>query len=94
MGRQPRHLGYRAPALLLGNLDRAVLFRRFIERRTALQMIAGALPGAFIGSLLPGAMPAWVLQVLLVALTLLAIARACNGCAMTCRARAWRRPRS
>lgn len=53
-----------------------MLFRRFIDRGTALPMIAGALPGAFIGSLLPGAMPAWVLQVLLVALTLLAIARA------------------
>ncbi len=65
-----------APALLLGNLHRAVLFRRTIDRSKALIMIAGALPGAFIGGLLAGAMPAWVLQVLLVALAAVAIARA------------------
>ena len=69
-------LAITAPALLLGNLHRAVLFRHAIDRSTALLMIAGALPGAFIGGLLAGAMPAWVLQVLLVALTVLSIARA------------------
>jgi uncharacterized protein len=69
-------LAITAPALLLGNLHRAVLFRRFIQRSIAVRMIAGAVPGAFAGGLLAGAMPAWVLQVMLVALTLLSIARA------------------
>lgn len=69
-------LAITAPALLLGNLHRASLFRRSIDWGTALRMIAGALPGAFVGGLIAGAMPAWVLQVTLVGLTLLAVARA------------------
>ncbi len=69
-------LGITAPALLLGNLHRAVLFRRFIDRSIAARMVVGAVPGAFLGGLLAGAMPAWVLQVMLVGLTLLSIARA------------------
>lgn len=69
-------LGITAPALLLGNLHRAVLFRKLIDRSIATRMIVGAVPGAFVGGLLAGAMPAWVLQVMLVLLTLLSIARA------------------
>lgn len=69
-------LAITAPALLLGNLHRASLFRQSIAWGTALRMIAGALPGAFVGGLLAGALPAWALQVTLVGLTLLAIARA------------------
>jgi len=69
-------LAITAPALLIGNLHRAVLFRKFIDRRVAALMIAGALPGAFVGGLLAGAVPAWALHVFLVVLTLLAIARA------------------
>ena len=69
-------LGITAPALLLGNLHRAVLFRKFIERGIATRLVAGAVPGAFVGGLLAEAMPAWVLQVMLVTLTLLSLARA------------------
>lgn len=69
-------LGITAPALLLGNLHRAVLFRKFIERSIAARVIVGAVPGAFVGGLLAGAMPAWLLHVMLVGLTLLSIARA------------------
>src|SRR4051812_29179882 len=69
-------LAITAPALLIGNLHRAVLFRRFIDRRVAGLMIAGALPGAFVGGLLAGVVPGWALQVFLVALTAVAIARA------------------
>ena len=69
-------LAITAPALLLGNLHRAILFRRAIHRPIALLMIAGALPGAFVGGLLAGTIPAWGLHVFLVGLTLLAIARA------------------
>ena len=69
-------LAITAPALLLGNLHRAVLFRRAIDRSVALRMVMGAVPGAFVGGLLAGALPEWTLQVMLVGLTALAIARA------------------
>jgi uncharacterized membrane protein YfcA len=69
-------LAITAPALLLGNLHRAVLFRRSIDRSIATRMILGAVPAAFIGGLLAGELPAWTLQVLLVGLTALSIARA------------------
>lgn len=69
-------LAITAPALLLGNLHRAALFRRHVDRGIALRMIAGAVPGAFLGGLLAGVMPEWVLQAMLVALTVMAIAKA------------------
>ena len=69
-------LAITAPALLLGNLHRAVLFRRWIDRGVATRMILGAVPGAIVGGLLAGRLPEWVLHVLLVAITLLSIARA------------------
>lgn len=69
-------LAITAPALLLGNLHRAVLFREAIDRNVALRMVMGAVPGAFMGGLLAGALPEWTLQVMLVGLTGLAIARA------------------
>ena len=69
-------LAITAPALLAGNLHRALLFRKHIERSIALRMVAGAVPGAFLGGMLAGVMPAGVLQIMLVALTLLSIARA------------------
>ncbi len=69
-------LAITAPALLLGNAHRAVLFRRAIDRGVALRMTLGAVPGAFAGGLLAGALPEWTLQIMLVVLTGLAIARA------------------
>jgi uncharacterized membrane protein YfcA len=69
-------LAITAPALLLGNLHRALLFRRFLDRSIAARVIVGAVPGSFIGGLLAGAMPAWVIHVMLVGLTALTIARA------------------
>ncbi len=69
-------LAITTPALLLGNLHRATLLRAHIDRPTALRMIAGAIPGAVLGGLLAGVMPAWILRVLLIALTTLAIAKA------------------
>jgi uncharacterized membrane protein YfcA len=69
-------LAITAPALLLGNLHRAALYWRAIDRPVAARMIAGAVPASFIGGLLAGAMPAWLLQAALVGLTLMAIARA------------------
>lgn len=69
-------LAITAPALLLGNLHRAVLFRRFIDRGIAMRVVLGAIPGAFLGGLLAGAIPPWAIASLLVGLTLVAIARA------------------
>ena len=69
-------LAVTAPALLFGNLHRAVLYRRVIDRSIALRMIAGALPGAFVGGLLAGATPSWLLNGIMVVLTALALARA------------------
>lgn len=69
-------LAITAPALLLGNLHRAVLFRRFINRAVATRMILGAVPGAFVGGFLAGKLPEWALHVLLVGLTAVSVARA------------------
>jgi hypothetical protein len=69
-------LAITAPALLLGNLHRAVLFRRSIDRGVAARMILGAVPGAFAGGFLAGRLPEWMLHVLLVGITALSVARA------------------
>lgn len=69
-------LAITAPALLIGNLHRAILFRRLIDRPVAVRMIVGAVPGAFVGGLLAGRLPEWVLHVLLVGITALSVARA------------------
>lgn len=54
-------LAWTAPALLLGNLHRVVLYRRHVDRRAAGLMILGAVPTAFAAGLLSASMPAWVL---------------------------------
>lgn len=69
-------LAVTAPALLLGNVHRAFLFRKDVDRRMALRLVAGALPGAFAGGLLAGVASPVVLHVLLVGLTALSIAKA------------------
>lgn len=69
-------LAITAPALLFGNLHRAALFRRAIDRGLAARMIAGAVPGSIVGGLLAGVMPGWGLQAILVGLTALSIAKA------------------
>ena len=69
-------LAITAPALLLGNLHRALLFRSALDRGIAARVIVGAVPASFIGGLLAGAVPEWVLHVMLAGLTGLTIARA------------------
>jgi uncharacterized membrane protein YfcA len=69
-------LAVTAPALLVGNLHRALLFRKAMDRAVAGRLVLGAVPGSIVGGLLAGAMPAWALQVVLVGLTALSIARA------------------
>jgi uncharacterized membrane protein YfcA len=69
-------LAMTAPALLLGNLHRAWLYRRSVDRPIAWRMTVGGLPGAIIGGLLAGAMPDRAFDVVLVGMTALAIAKA------------------
>lgn len=65
-----------APALLLGNLHRAWLFRRSVDWPIAWRMSIGGLPGALIGGLVAGVMPEGMFDVVLVGMTALAIAKA------------------
>jgi hypothetical protein len=72
----PHHaLALTSPALLLGNLHRSILLRRYVDRPVAVRMIAGSLPGGLVGALLASTIPAWALRGLLVAMTALAIAK-------------------
>ncbi len=69
-------LALTTPALLFGNAHRAFLYRREAAYGVAARVVAGALPGAFVGGLLVSRAPGWIIHVVLVALTLLAVARA------------------
>lgn len=69
-------LAITAPALLAGNLHRLVVHRREVDRRVAGAFALGALPGSIAGGALAVAMPPGALQMLLIAATALAVARA------------------
>lgn len=69
-------LAMTAPALLVGNLHRAWLYRRSVDRAVAWRMMLGGLPGALLGGLLAGAMPEGLFDVVLVGMATLAIAKA------------------
>lgn len=64
-----------APALLVGNTHRLVVFRDALERRVAAAFVLGAVPGAALGALAVGELPAAVLTTALVLVTLFALAR-------------------
>lgn len=65
-----------APALLLGNLHRAVMFRRSVAPRVAGPFLLGAIPGSLIGGMTLAALPMWLVQGLMVTMTALALLRA------------------
>src|SRR5262245_39059853 len=65
-----------APALLLGNLHRILLYRDHLDLRLGRRFAAGAVPGAIAGGMLAVALPSWFLQTLLIGSTAFAIARA------------------
>lgn len=65
-----------APALLLGNLHRARLFREHVDHRVALSFALGALPGSLTGGLLAVAMPEGILRWAMLAMTAAAVTRA------------------
>lgn len=68
-------LAITAPALLVGNLHRALLYRASIDRGVARSFVLGALPGSVVGGLAAVVLPAWVMQGLLVTMAALAVSR-------------------
>lgn len=66
-------LALTAPALLLGNLHRLVLYRAEVDRPTARALVAGGLPGALLGGLLATALPDEVLAGVMLALAFVAL---------------------
>lgn len=68
-------LAMTAPALLLGNLHRATMFRADLDRRVAGLFVAGALPGSVLGGLFAASVAPEAIRVLLVLVTGLAAAR-------------------
>jgi uncharacterized protein len=68
-------LAVTAPALLLSNLHRAWVYRAHIARPVAVPFALGALPGSVLGALALTALPGWLVQALMVTMTLLALAR-------------------
>lgn len=65
-----------APALLVGNLHRAWVYRAELDRRIALSFALGALPGAALGGVVAARLPEGVLTALIVVSALVALARA------------------
>jgi len=71
-----RAVALTAPALMLANAHRTFLFRRSLDEKTAGAFIAGAVPGALLGSFVAVALPDGVLPWILLAVAALAVARA------------------
>ncbi len=65
-----------APTLLVGNVHRVLLYRKRVVWRTALPVIAGAVPGSLAGGVLAMSLPQGVLRVVFVAVAAYSIARA------------------
>jgi len=64
-----------APALVVGNLHRALICRRSVDAGIGLRFAAGAVPGAAFGAFLAGQVPADAVRWLLAVATVLSIAR-------------------
>lgn len=82
-------LAITAPALLFGNLHRALLLRRFIDRGVAFRVMLGAVPGALAGGFAVGLIPTWGLRAVLVVMTALAVGKALGWLRFTVPARAF-----
>lgn len=83
-----RALATTAPALLIGNMHRASLFRAGIDWRTAGAVLIGALPTSLIGGLFVDAVPAGVLYGAMGAMVGLALLRHFGWLRVTVPARA------
>jgi uncharacterized membrane protein YfcA len=89
LGNAHEALALSSPALLLGNLHRAVLYRREASWGIAWRLAAGAVPAAVVGGAFAGRAPAVVIDGVLVALTAFAILRALGKIAFTVPQRAF-----
>lgn len=82
-------LALSSPALLLGNLHRAVLCRRDVAWKTALGLVVGAAPAAVVGGMFAERIPAVAISVVLVLLTVFAISRRLGALTVRVPARAF-----
>lgn len=73
-GSPGRALAVATPALLVGNLHRAVLYRRELRRDLAIPWVLGSAAGSVVGGWLAVRLPPAVLQGAMVAATLAAVA--------------------
>jgi uncharacterized membrane protein YfcA len=64
------------PALFVGNVHRAFSYRARIERRAAVPIVRGALPGSLLGGAFAVSVPSVALEVLLAVMTALLVLRA------------------
>jgi len=87
MGDPQSALAVTAPALLVGNAHRALMFRNQLRRRLSGPLVLGALPGALLGGLFAVAIPAAVLHWLMLAMATLAVLRAVGWLRFTVPAR-------
>ncbi len=71
-----RALAVTAPALLLGNVHRAVSLRGAADHEVAKTFAVGAFPAGLLGGLLAGVIPGAVVQWLLVVMTAASLVRA------------------
>jgi uncharacterized membrane protein YfcA len=82
-------LALSSPALLLGNLHRAILCRRDVAWKIAGGLVLGAAPAAVLGGVFAGRLPAIVISAVLVLLTVFAISRRVFGFSVGVPARAF-----
>lgn len=68
-------LAVTAPALLVGNLHRALHYRAHIDRAVARSFVIGALPGSLVGGLAAVVIPPAAMHALMLAMASLAVAR-------------------
>ena len=69
-------LAMTTPALLIGNLHRSWVFRARVQWPIVRAFALGAVPGAALGSLAAVAVPLWMVNGLMLGITLLSLARA------------------
>ena len=83
-----RALAVSTPALLVGNIHRAVLYRRDLPVPLATRFAGAALGGALVGGLLALTLPPWLIQVSMVVSAGAAVARQFVGLPIRMPARA------
>lgn len=82
-------LALSSPALLLGNLHRAILCRRDVAWKIAGLLALGAVPAAVVGGMFAGRIPSLAISAVLVVLTVFAISRRLLGFSVGIPARAF-----